>query len=131
MWISKKVYEDLVNERDAYRAASEGFHSLYDKQEAEIDSLKKKNECLDNINKNYSEEFAELVSHSRNLLDMLNNVINFTFEGNTGFETVIFQRYGHKPQIFYKGKEINLKLKDQVRATFQNGITSLKKNETM
>ena len=64
------------------------------------------------------------------LTEMLNNVINITFDGNKGFENVIFQRYGQAPIIYHKGKRIDVDDMTEVDITMIDGTSVIETTET-
>lgn len=131
MWISKKKYKELVEERNFYKATADQYDEQYDRVK---NAMKQNCETIEDLldaNDKMSVQVDDYYDTLTDTLDMLNNVINITFEGNRGFEMVIFQKYGCAPQIYHKGKLITAKTKDQMKLVFHNGGASLQKTENI
>lgn len=114
MWISRKKYNDLVNEETRYR------HAYCD----EVNNCHAAEHRYEMIASDYciaSQSAAESIKLVAELTKMLQQVIDITFENNKGFETVIFQRYGMEPMIFHKGKKIKLDGRQDVSVNYKNG----------
>ena len=85
---------------------------------------------LDLLIKAYSNLSDKQQKEIAALTDMLNNVINITFDGNKGFENVIFQRYGQAPIIYHKGKRIDVDDMTEVDITMIDGTSVIETTET-
>ena len=116
MWISKKKYNQMVEDLDAKNEALGKLKAAADiYKDAFIAS------------ETTTERFADNVG---SLIEMLNNVINITFDENKGFETVVFQPYGKAPEIFYKGKKLDVGITDEIDITMIDGISVIEVTKT-
>lgn len=68
---------------------------------------------------------ATAIVNTSNLTELLRNVIDITFEDNKGFETVVFQRYGQAPIIYYKGKKIDVDDMTEIDITMIDGTSAI------
>lgn len=66
----------------------------------------------------------------KTLTEMLNNVINIKFESNSDFETVVFQRYGQAPTIYYKGKKLDVNKTEEIEITMIDGESVIEVTRT-
>lgn len=131
MWISKKKYEELVKERNLYKATVDQYNEQYDRVRDAINQNCETIEDLLDANGRMSAQVDDYHDTLKDALDMLDNVINITFEGNRGFEMVVFQKYGCAPQIYHKGKLVKVKMRDQMKLVFYNGGAGLQKTENI
>lgn len=79
--------------------------------------------AYDNLSTKRFDTILEQQEEIKRLTKMLDEVINITFEGNDGFETIVFQRYKQAPTIFHKGKKIECNIEDEVDITMLEGMS--------
>ena len=113
MWISRKEYNKLLNDRN----------ELVGMMNCMLNRVVDKEEQTASLQVNLDTE-QELTNKALNMLD---NVINITFEGNKGFETVVFQKYGCAPEIFYKGKKVKIEPDTAIRIIYKDCKAGIKK----
>lgn len=98
-----------------------------------FEDLSRKLDLLIKVYSNLSDKrfdmYVEQQKEIKTLTEMLNNVINITFDGNKGFETVVFQRYGKAPIIYYKGRKIDVDDMTEVDITMIDGTSVIETTE--
>ena len=78
------------------------------------------------------ERVKSLEDKNNKLLETLNRMMDLTFESpKSSFETVIFQRYGEKPAIYYQGKRMDLDKAENVDVKFVTSMTGTRPEITV
>lgn len=103
MWIRKEEYERLKEE-------------IF-KREQELSDLRM--DC------------RMMQLENENTLNILRHVIDITFEDNKCFETVVFQKFNHAPEIFVRGNKMTTNTDDEVVVKFKDGSAIVTKKKTI
>ena len=65
------------------------------------------------------DEINKRDEHIKNLEEIISCIVNTTFENNTVFDTVVFQKKNMPPLIYKNGKQLNTENDDNVEIYFK------------
>ena len=68
------------------------------------------------------EQNEKLIDQNKELIKLIDQIVTLTYaRPDSAFETIVFQRYGKKPTIVYKGEEVDLENADHIQIEFDIG----------
>ena len=127
MFIKKEEFDNLTKERDMLKDACIENCETCDELADLVDNYRDVAVTLKNDKADMKNTIENQQHIIEGLIKTINDIIDITFDGNDCFETVIFQRHGKAPKIYYRGKKITDTVGSEINITYKDGRANIRK----